>query len=159
MGVVKILFVCLGNICRSPMAEGVFRNLVESKGIADKFVIDSAGTGAWHVGADPDDRAQSVLLANGMDISGLRARQITEKDFDAFDLIIAMDRSNYNNIVKLDPEAAEGKVHMMLGFAPHLNKEDVPDPYYGGDEGFEHVLYLVREASEVILASLDIKSD
>ncbi len=159
MGVVRILFVCLGNICRSPMAEGVFRSVVESRGLSDKFEIDSAGTGAWHVGSPPDERAQKVLLDNGMDISGLRARQIKRNDFESFDYIIAMDQSNYSNIVKLNPDVADGKVHMMLGFASHVGEVDVPDPYYGGDEGFEHVLYLVREASEGILASLDIEQE
>ncbi len=151
----RILFVCLGNICRSPIAEGVFRNLVQTKGISERFIIDSAGTGGWHVGTAPDERAQRVLLDKGIDISQLKARQFCEDDFRDFDLIIAMDRSNYSNIMKV-AGAGNSDVRLLLSYVNGSKDEDVPDPYYGGFDGFEQVYQMVNEACERLLATIDM---
>jgi protein-tyrosine phosphatase len=135
----KVLFVCLGNICRSPMAEGVFKKVVESKGVASKFYIDSAGTSAYHIGAQPDARMRATALENGIVLDHC-ARQIKIKDFDDFDYILAMDISNYHNIRSLTSDKAKlDKVLMMRAFDSDKSSMDVPDPYYGGISGFKEV--------------------
>ena len=150
----RILFVCLGNICRSPMAEGVFRRVAEEAGALHLFEIDSAGLGDWHQGQAPDHRAQMAALSRGIDISGQLARKIEPEDFDAFDLIVAMDGANITDLEDIVPHAARRKIRRFLDYAPHLDHEDVPDPYYGGSEGFDHALDLIEAAAAGLLAEL-----
>jgi len=150
----RLLFVCLGNICRSPMAEGVFRRVAAEEGVLDRFEIDSAGLGDWHIGQAPDTRAQHAARNRGMDISGQSARQITPSDYDRFDLLLAMDDSNYTGLAELAPKSARHKVRRFLDFAPHLGTRDVPDPFYGESEGFDHALDLIEAAARGLLAEL-----
>lgn len=153
---VKVLFVCLGNICRSPTAEGVFRDLVAKKGLSDQIITDSAGTGAWHVGSPPDERAQKAALARGVDLSDLRARKAIAKDFIQFDYVLAMDRSNYANLQQICPPGYEDRLHMFLSFFENSPEEEVPDPYYGGAAGFDYVLDLIEEASVGLLKDIEV---
>jgi protein-tyrosine phosphatase len=150
----RLLFICLGNICRSPMAEGVFRRVAEEEGVIDRFEIDSAGLGNWHVGQAPDSRAQAAAGTRGVDISGQCARQVRRDDFSRFDLLLAMDRSNYADLTRLAPKEARAKVRHFLDFAPHVGTKDVPDPFFGGPEGFDHALDLIEEAAHGLLAEL-----
>jgi len=150
----SVLFVCLGNICRSPTAHGVFARQVQAAGLEDSVRIDSAGTGAWHVGEPPDSRATASALARGYDLSPLRARQVTPADFDHFDYILAMDRSNLSNLQVLRPDRYRGHLGLLLDFHPGPPVREVPDPYYGGTDGFEEVLDLVEAAGEALLAEL-----
>ena len=150
----RILFVCLGNICRSPMAEGVFRRVADDAGLMHLFGIDSAGMGDWHAGQAPDHRAQKAALTRGVDISNQSARKIEPEDFDDFDLIVAMDGANIADLEDIVPHAARGKIRRFLDYAPHLDHEDVPDPYYGGREGFDHALDLIEAAAQGLLAEL-----
>jgi protein-tyrosine phosphatase len=151
---IKVLFVCMGNICRSPTAEGVFTKLVKDKKLARYFSIDSAGTHAYHIGDAPDLRSQKVALERGVDISHLRGRKVVFGDFEDFDFILAMDDKNYDNLIKACPTHYQHKVRYFLSFAPQLNRLDVPDPYYGGAQGFEKVLDMVEIASEGFLKHL-----
>jgi protein-tyrosine phosphatase len=150
----RLLFVCLGNICRSPMAEGAFRRVAEDEGVLHLFDIDSAGLGDWHVGQAPDTRAQTAARDRDIDISGQSARQIEPADYDRFDLLLAMDGSNYQELVQLAPSDARHKIRRFLDFAPHVGTQDVPDPFYGGREGFDHALDLIEEAARGLLAEL-----
>jgi protein-tyrosine phosphatase len=150
----RILFVCLGNICRSPMAEGVFRRVAEEEGLIDRFEIDSAGLGDWHIGQAPDHRAQKAARSRGVDISDQSARQVVDEDFDRFDLLLVMDRSNYAELKARAPHEARAKIRPFLDFAPHVGTKDVPDPFFGGTEGFDHALDLIEAASRGLLASL-----
>ena len=147
----KILMVCLGNICRSPLAEGI----LQSKLPKDKFHVDSAGTGGWHAGELPDSRSMKIASKYGIDISYQRARQFKIQDFHAFDYIYVMDQSNYQNVLQLAPnEIVKAKVKLILEeITPNQNAE-VPDPYYGGEDGFEHVFQLLDEACERIVKRL-----
>jgi protein-tyrosine phosphatase len=142
----RVLFVCMGNICRSPTAEGVFRHLVVNAGLEDQFEIDSAGTGAWHEGERPDRRATAAAADRGVALSG-RARQVTRDDFDDFDLIVAMDSDNLRNLRQLAPAGTEHKLRM-------LDDVDVPDPYYGLGDHFAEVFDQVQSASERLLDEL-----
>jgi len=150
----RVLFVCLGNICRSPTAEGVLRHLaaLEAPGVA--LEIDSAGTADYHIGAPPDVRSQRAALRRGIDISGLRARQVTEADFERFDLILAMDGQNLRELQALKPRGSRALVKLFLDYAPQTKVREVPDPYYGGDSHFEQVLDLTTAASRGLLAAL-----
>jgi len=148
---VNVLFVCLGNICRSPTAEGVFRHLVRAEGLNGRIATDSAGTGAWHVGNPPDPRAQAAAKRRGVDLADLRARQAKPEDFTRFDYLIAMDRRNLRDLHSIAPKGQEGRLHLFLSFAPELDLAEVPDPYYGGDDGFEAVLDMVAAASRGLL--------
>lgn len=148
MAKVKVLFVCMGNICRSPVAEGVFAQLIEQQGLTEHVQVDSAGTHAYHVGNPPDPRSLQTALRRGIDISNLRARRFAEDDFYEFDYVLAMDSDNYRNLSAVCPPETRYKLKMFLDFAPHLNELDVPDPYYGGELGFERVLDLVEAAAE-----------
>ena len=150
----RVLFVCLGNICRSPTAEGVLRHLAahEAPGLA--LEIDSAGTADYHIGAPPDVRSQRAALRRGIDISGLRARQVTAADFERFDLILAMDQENLSELQALKPRGSHALVKPFLEYAPQTKVRDVPDPYYGGDSDFERVLDLTTAASRGLLAAL-----
>lgn len=151
---ISVLFVCLGNICRSPMAEGVFRRVVADAGVADRFRIDSSGTGSWHIGRPPDIRAQQALRTRGIDISGQRARQVTRDDFKVFDLVLAMDRSNYDRLITLAPDIYEPNIRLFMKYAPEMGICEIPDPFFGGPEGFDYVLNLIEVASRGLLASL-----
>ena len=146
----RVLFVCLGNICRSPTAEGVMRRLIEENGLEDEIEIDSAGTGGWHVGAPPDRRAAEAAARRGTTLTGAARRFDPTTDFDRFDLILAMDAENRRDLLALAPDdAAREKVRMFLP-----GDRDVPDPYYGGERGFEHVLDLVDAATRGLLTEL-----
>lgn len=150
----RVLFVCLGNICRSPTAEAVFRAFLarEAPGLAVE--VDSAGTHAFHAGSAPDERAIAAAARRGFDLSPLRARVVTMADFERFDLLLAMDEQNFRQLRRLAPPALRPRVRRLLDFAPHLQRRDVPDPYYGGATGFEEVLDLVEEAARGLLAAL-----
>ena len=145
----SVLFVCLGNICRSPMAEGVFRAHAQQHGLAGKLEIASAGTGGWHVGAAPDERAIAAAHARGIDISQQQARQVKADDFEIFDLICAMDEENLSELEgrALRNRGGRANLCLLLDFAPELNGGNVPDPYYGGVDGFETVLAMIEQAS------------
>ena len=147
----RVLFVCLGNICRSPTAEGVFRNAVHGRGLQRAFEIDSAGTGDWHIGAPPERRAQQAAARRGIDLSGLRARQVNADDLTRFDCLIAMDRDNYASLRRLAGAQHRHKVHLFLDFSPRIERDEVPDPYYGGEPGFDQALDLIEQASNDLL--------
>ncbi|MFB4204899.1 Low molecular weight protein-tyrosine-phosphatase YfkJ [wastewater metagenome] len=151
---IRVLMVCMGNICRSPTAEGVFRAHVEAAGLGDIIDVDSAGTHGFHIGRAPDRRAQEAATARGIDISGLRARQVDSYDFEAFDYILAMDEANYGILVADAPPSAREHIHRFLSFAADRPESEVPDPYYGGGDGFEHVFDLVDEASAGLLTAI-----
>ncbi|MAO56999.1 MAG: phosphotyrosine protein phosphatase [Rhodospirillaceae bacterium] len=148
---VNVVFVCLGNICRSPSAEGVFRKLVRDEGLSDVITTDSSGTSGWHIGEAPDPRAQEAAQRRGIDISDLRGRKSAARDFRDFDYVLAMDRRNYADLSAIAPKGAEDRLHMFLSFAPHLGETEVPDPYYGGDQGFDDVLDMIEAASKGLL--------
>ncbi len=148
---IRVLFVCMGNICRSPTAQGVFRKLVREEGLGHWIEIDSAGTHAYHLGESPDPRAQQTARARGIDLSDLRARQIEPGDFQRFDYILAMDRDNYAYLHRLCPQGLETKVQLLMDFAPQLGIREVPDPYYGGQRGFEQVFDLIEQAARGLL--------
>ncbi|MDO8810849.1 MAG: low molecular weight protein-tyrosine-phosphatase [Gallionella sp.] len=148
---VAVVFVCMGNICRSPTAEAVFRHYVENAGLAGKILIDSAGTHDYHIGDAPDFRAQRAALQRGYDMSGLRGRQVEEGDFHRFDYMLAMDRANLGILQRLAPPASDAQVQLFLEYAKHHAEREVPDPYYGGAEGFERVLDMVEDAAEGLL--------
>jgi len=150
----SVLFVCMGNICRSPTAEGVFRKLVREQGVEDWFEIDSAGTHAYHVGNPPDERAQKTALARGIDLSDLRARQVSHADLESFDHILVMDRQNLDTLLFVCPKPHAHKLKLFLEYAPALKIAEVPDPYYGGDKGFEKVLDMVERAALGFLESV-----
>jgi len=147
----RILFVCMGNICRSPTAEGVTRTLAWRRGLADRFEFDSAGTHGYHVGAAPDRRARETAATRGYDLSALRARQVEPDDFDRFDLILAMDGDNLAFLESLCPPEHRGKLRLFLEFARESRVREVPDPYYGGPDGFQQVLDLIEDAATGLL--------
>lgn len=147
----SVLFVCLGNICRSPTAEGVFRALCEKEGAGVRIRIDSAGTAAYHVGKPPDRRAQAAARRRGVELSALRARQVSDEDFEQFDYVLAMDEENLRELHRRCPAVLHSRVRLFLDFAPQQPVREVPDPYYGDGDGFETVLDLVEAASEGLL--------
>jgi protein-tyrosine phosphatase len=157
MIVVRILFVCMGNICRSPTAEGVMRSLAAREAPALPLEVDSAGTHGYHVGNAPDARAQQVARARGVELSGLRARRLTHADFDAFDLILVMDQDNLEVARSMAPPARRERVRLLLDFAPSQPLREVPDPYYGTLRDFERVFELTEQAARGVLASLDYR--
>jgi len=145
--------VCLGNICRSPMAEGIVRDRIEELGL--DVELDSAGTGDYHIGEGPDKRAQANMRQNGHDISDLKARQFKAKDFDAFDRIFVMDQSNYQNVLSLArTDADKEKVELFLNLASPGSDAEVPDPYFGGESGFQHVYELLNESADKLMEEL-----
>lgn len=148
----KVLFVCLGNICRSPLAEGLFRKLVAEAGRADEFEIDSAGTGGWHVGERPDRRMRETAARHGVDLSDIRARRFDRDDLDDFDLILAMDRDNLRDILRVASPEQRAKVRLFRSYDDDPGGAlDVPDPYYGGSDGFERVFRIVERTSRNLL--------
>ena len=152
----KLLFVCLGNICRSPAAEGVFLHLLKQRGLIDQFVVDSAGTGGWHVGNPADRRMTAAANRRGIDLPS-RARQISLDDFSSFDLVLTMDNDNLATVESLAQEAGPNAVATgkpMLSYARRFKETEVPDPYYGGEAGFEHVLDLLEDACSNLLDEL-----
>jgi protein-tyrosine phosphatase len=155
MKTINILFVCMGNICRSPTAEGVFRRLVQNAGLEHKLHIDSAGTHDYHIGKSPDRRASASALQRGYDLSALRGRQVSERDFHEFDYILAMDNENLANLQRISPPGHAAKLSLFLEFSTNFSESEVPDPYYGGAQGFEHVLDLVEDAARGLLLKLE----
>jgi len=153
----KLLFVCLGNICRSPSAENIMRHLIEKEGLSDKIVCDSAGTASYHLGEPPDRRMKAAAEKRGIKLEG-KARQFQPSDFEKYDLILAMDRDNYWSLVSLDPEKKyRDKIKMMCDYAKSHPDQEVPDPYYGGTEGFNHVIDLLLDACSELLESIKPK--
>lgn len=150
----KILFVCLGNICRSPTAEAVLRGIAVREAPDLVITVDSAGTANYHPGARPDRRAQAAARRRAYDLSALRARQVRNEDFAAFDLILAMDRNNLQELQERAPPDARAKVQLFLDYAPEQPVREVPDPYYGGSNGFEEVLDLIEAAARGLLRRL-----
>jgi protein-tyrosine phosphatase len=150
----KVLFVCMGNICRSPTAEGVFAKLIKEKKLEHQFDIDSAGTHAYHIGEQPDLRSQKAAAERDVHLSHLRARKVVMGDFEDFDFLLAMDDDNYTTLINACPAAHKHKVQYFLDYAPQLNQREVPDPYYGGEYGFERVLDMIEAASEGFLTTL-----
>jgi low molecular weight protein-tyrosine phosphatase len=148
---VKVLFVCMGNICRSPTAEAVFRARVEQEGLGDRVFIDSAGTHDYHIGEPPDSRMQRAAAKRGYDMSDLRGRQVGREDFGRFDYVLAMDENNLAILERLRPRDAESHLGLFLEFAGRHEEREVPDPYYGGSEGFERVLDMVEDAADGLL--------
>lgn len=149
----RVLFVCLGNICRSPTAEGVLRHKLREAGLADQVEVASAGTGDWHVGKAPDTRSQAAAKLRGYDLSAQRARQVTRADFASYDLILAMDNSNLRHLKALQP--AQGKAELDLFLRRYQSPiDEVPDPYYDGEQGFEQVLDLIERASDLLVIEL-----
>lgn len=154
---VKVLFVCLGNICRSPTADGVFQKKVKDVGLAEKIIIDSAGTGGWHIGNPADPRASQHAAKRGYDMSALRARKVADDDFERFDYVLAMDSDNLDDLLALCPSEYQARVQLMLDYLPEnfpKPMSEVPDPYYGGEDGFELVLDLIEAASDNLLADI-----
>ena len=152
---ISVLFVCMGNICRSPTAEGVFRSLVRNAGLEHRLRIDSAGTHAYHIGKSPDARASAAAGKRGFDLSALRGRQVCPQDFHEFDYILAMDEENLSNLKRICPSGNEHKVRLFLEFSANFSEREVPDPYYGGAQGFEHVLDMVEDAARGLLQKLE----
>jgi protein-tyrosine phosphatase len=154
----KLLFVCLGNICRSPAAENIMNHLADKAGVSDRIECDSAGTASYHTGNPPDRRMQAAAAHRNIPMIG-RARQFTKADFTTFDLILAMDRENYQNIIALDPQGHyRDKVKLMCDFATMHSDREVPDPYYGGTEGFDYVIDLLADACGGLLSQLETTS-
>jgi protein-tyrosine phosphatase len=149
----RVLFVCLGNICRSPLAEGVFLHLVQEAGLADRFEVESAGTGDWHVGERPDPRATAVARRHGVELPS-RARQVTRDDLDSFDHVLAMDRENLRELERLARPDARAEIRLLRAHDPVRDGDDVPDPYYGGPSGFDQVYEMVHRSCSALLAEL-----
>ncbi|MEM9726309.1 MAG: low molecular weight protein-tyrosine-phosphatase [Pseudomonadota bacterium] len=149
----RILFVCLGNICRSPLAEGVMKARLAASGV-DPVEIESAGTGGWHVGAPPDPRAIAAAARRGVDLSALRARQVRRSDFDRFGLILAMDRSNLVNLSRLAPPGCAARIAMITDFAGAGGPDEIDDPYYGGPDGFEATLDTVERCCGALVEAI-----
>ena len=150
----RVLFVCMGNICRSPTAEGMFLKKISDAGYSDKFEADSCGTHQYHLGHAPDFRTQEAAKNRGIDLSKLRARKIDYSDFEDFDLILVMDKLNQRNIFDFCPDQYKNKIKLMLDYLPDETLEEVPDPYYGGEQGFEIVLDILDKATEALIKDL-----
>ncbi|MEQ1856451.1 MAG: low molecular weight protein-tyrosine-phosphatase [Longimicrobiales bacterium] len=152
----RVLFVCLGNICRSPLAEGIFLHLVREAGLAHRFEVASAGTGDWHVGERPDPRSTAVARRHGVELPS-RARQVTPDDLESFDHVLAMDRENLGDLLRLAPRGATANVRLLRAHDPvrgGAGDDDVPDPYYGGPSGFDLVYEMVHRSCAALLAEL-----
>ena len=151
---VSVLFVCLGNICRSPTSEGVFRSVAENQNLDFELFVDSAGTAGYHIGHPPDSRAIRAANRRGVDLTNLRARRITHQDYEQFDYIIGMDRWNYDDLKEMAPSDYKGRVCLFMEFASGWDNDEIPDPYYGGPNGFEQVLDMVENASAGLLEDI-----
>ena len=152
---VGVLFVCLGNICRSPLAEGVFRHLAHERGVDHRFRIDSAGTGAWHVGQPPDPRSVDVARRHGVTLDGQRARQVRDDDCADFHYLVAMDNDNLRTLERLrDDWADAGSLALLRAWDPEPGDGEVPDPYYGGPGGFDEVFRMIRRSAEGLLEDM-----
>ena len=147
---VKVLFVCMGNICRSPTAHGVFQTMIDRHDLGDRILVDSAGTHSYHIGSTPDPRSQYTARSRGVDLSRQRARQFLSEDFLDFDYLIAMDRSNFADMAAIKPDEASATLSLMLEYSKQYDSKEVPDPYFG-DDGFDLVFEMVSEASEGLL--------
>ena len=154
----KVLFVCTGNICRSPTAEGVFRHMVEQAGLKDHIGADSAGTHSYHIGETPDHRSVAAARRRGVDLSRLRARLVKSTDFSDFDLVLALDRGHERILRQKCPPALQDRVRLLLDFAPNNRGHDVPDPYYGDASGFEEVLDLCEQACQGLLTHIQTRA-
>jgi low molecular weight protein-tyrosine phosphatase len=149
-----VLFVCTGNICRSPTAEGVMRSMLQSAGLADRVRVDSAGTHGYHAGEPPDERAQRHAARRGYRLDALRARRVASSDFEEFDLILAMDRGHLGILERLAPDAQRRKLHLFMEYAAGWSERDVPDPYYGGAQEFERMLDMIESGARGLLEAL-----
>lgn len=154
----KVLFVCMGNICRSPMAEGMFRKAVQNAGMEREVTTDSAGTHAYHVGDTPDPRAQEAVRRRGADISQLRGRKVADTDFEAFDYILVMDGDNYSKLIQRAPARHHGKIRRLLSFSRKYPNLDVVDPYYGGAHGFEENLDMIEDAIQGLIKDISAEA-
>ncbi len=152
---INILFVCMGNICRSPSAEGFFISALQSSKVRDQVSTDSAGTHGYHVGHPPDSRAVSTALNFDVDISQLRARKVSASDFNDYDLIIAMDRSNFEDLQLIQPAGSKASLKMMMQYHPEARPDEVPDPYYGGMDGFTYMCNLLESATQGLLKEVE----
>ncbi len=152
---VNVLFVCTGNICRSPTAEGVFLHLIRSRNLESRIGVDSAGTGAWHQGEAPDPRSQETALSRGIDISTQQARRVHTDDFHEFDLIVAMDSSHLHSLRADCPSTYADRLRLFMEYAPETRITDVPDPYYGAGDGFARVFDMIEAASEGLLRDIE----
>lgn len=150
-----ILFVCMGNICRSPLAEGVLRHLANGAAMSDQLTIDSAGTGGWHAGDAPDPRSIAMARQHGVDISRQRARQVAPADFETFDLILAMDENNLANLLQSSPESERHKIHLFMDYATG-RRENVPDPYYGAEDGFLKVYNMLFAGCRSLFEKMEL---
>ena len=150
----RILFVCTGNICRSPTAEGVVKIIIKNNGMDSLIKVDSAGTHGYHIGEPPDPRTCEAALRRGIDLSGLRARKVVPEDFERFDLLLAMDRDNLALLQRGTRSEHQAKLGLFMHYASHFDAEDVPDPYYGGEQGFELVLDMVEDAGQGLIRAL-----
>ena len=155
---VSVMFVCMGNICRSPTAEAVFRHYVESAGLSGHILIDSAGTHDYHIGDPPDLRAQRAAQQRGYDMEGLRGRQVEGGDFRRFDYVLAMDKANLSILQRLAPPDSATQAKLFLEYARHHVEREVPDPYYGGANGFERVLDMVEDAAQGLLEEIRLRN-
>lgn len=153
----NVLFICMGNICRSPTAHGVFRQMVEAKGFQNFINVDSAGTHAYHVGKSPDARSVQIALSRGIDIRDLTARQLDDYDFEEFDYLLVADNDNYHLTLESCPKEQRHKVKLILDFAEHTALKEVPDPYYGQGNGFERVFDMLEGACEGLMIELEKK--
>ncbi len=151
---IQVLFVCLGNICRSPTAEGVFRDLVRREGLTDRIATDSCGTGGWHIGDPPDNRAIAEAERRGIELADLRARRLHPNDFAVFDYVLGMDRKNLASLHSQCPPEFMDRVHLFLTFDAQARTQEVPDPYYGGPDGFRDVFDMIDAASNGLLAHI-----
>lgn len=150
----RVLLVCMGNICRSPTAEGVLRSFIRDGNLGDQVEVDSAGTHGYHVGEAPDSRTQRAAQARGYDLSQLRARKVARQDLDYFDLVLAMDKSNLDNLQRLATPEQQGRIKLFMDYAKHFDDAEVPDPYYGLGHGFDLVLDMVEDAAHGLLADI-----
>lgn len=152
---INILFVCMGNICRSPSAEGFFIHALQNSKVRDRVSTDSAGTHGYHVGHPPDSRAVSTALNFDVDIGQLRARKVSASDFNDYDLIIAMDRSNFEDLQVIQPADSKASLKMMMQYHPEARPDEVPDPYYGGMDGFTYMCNLLESATQGLLTEIE----
>lgn len=151
---IGVLFVCMGNICRSPTAHGVFEALIREEGVHERILVDSAGTHAYHIGNPPDPRSSAAALRRGIDLSTQRARRVAEEDFGLFEYVLVMDHENMEMLGRICPPEYRERVRLFMDYAPHMGMDEVPDPYYGGSAGFERVLDLVEAASQGLLREI-----